>query len=396
MILNSEWAQRVVDSIVLNLGYNVNIMNDKGIIVASGCQERIGTFHTVAAEVIKEQKRIDINVSNVYLYDGVKEGVNMPFYYNEAIVGVVGITGVPDEIEKAATMVKMVVELMMEQEYLKERMYSHQSQKNFFINKLLSIETKEDEWAVMSWGHQLGYDLKKPRVACLFSIQYILQKSLSHPLYTLELVKSEMLELIKSSPYHTKEDISSYIDVDQIVIFKTTQETNDTNIKEKLQEYIYSIRTAIKQDFAGELIIGVGTYYESLKDLKESFLEAKFMIEYGEMMKGQKEIFFVQDYIGEYLLSQIPIFHFSHHLEGYIKQIENKPELIETMESLIKNNMNILCTAQDLFIHRNTVLFRLNKIKELFNIDPLYQDSDRMLLRLIYFYWKQKQKNENL
>ena len=58
--------------------------------------------------------------------------------------------------------------------------------------------------------------------------------------------------------------------------------------------------------------------------------------------------------------------------------------------------MNILCTAQDLFIHRNTVLFRLNKIKELFNIDPLYQDSDRMLLRLIYFYWKQKQKNENL
>ncbi|QIB26585.1 PucR family transcriptional regulator [Caloranaerobacter azorensis] len=50
--------------------------------------------------------------------------------------------------------------------------------------------------------------------------------------------------------------------------------------------------------------------------------------------------------------------------------------------------MNLKNAAKDLYVHRNTIVFRLNKIKELLNIDPIHNDTDRILLRLLYFYIK--------
>lgn len=43
-------------------------------------------------------------------------------------------------------------------------------------------------------------------------------------------------------------------------------------------------------------------------------------------------------------------------------------------------------TAEALYVHRNTVLFRVNRIKKMLCIDPLHRDNDRALLRLLYLY----------
>ncbi|QIB26583.1 hypothetical protein G3A45_04235 [Caloranaerobacter azorensis] len=60
MILSQELAQKCVDRIMNNLGHNINIMDKNGIIIASGSKERIGTYHKIADEVIKQRKRIDV------------------------------------------------------------------------------------------------------------------------------------------------------------------------------------------------------------------------------------------------------------------------------------------------------------------------------------------------
>jgi len=58
MLLNKDIAQKLVNNIMENLGHNINIMNDDGIIIASGSPDRIGTYHQVAAKVIELNKRI--------------------------------------------------------------------------------------------------------------------------------------------------------------------------------------------------------------------------------------------------------------------------------------------------------------------------------------------------
>ena len=57
MVLDVELAEKIIDKLADCTDYNVNIMNDKGIIVASKDKSRVGTFHEVALEIV--QKKLD-------------------------------------------------------------------------------------------------------------------------------------------------------------------------------------------------------------------------------------------------------------------------------------------------------------------------------------------------
>lgn len=384
MLLNKDIAQKLVDNIMESLGHNINIMNENGIIIASGSLERIGTYHQIAAEAIRQRERIDIYEGNISEYIGVKEGINMPFYFHNKIAGVIGITGNPKQIENTAMLVKMTAELMMEQEFLKERTQSHQSNKTFFVNKLLTVKEADDILDVYQWGLQLGYDLSLKRIACVFMIKNLVKQSKSP--VNIDILKSDIIDIIKKSTYHTKQDISSYIDVNKILVLKTINLSSEKSISDQIIDYLEPIQKTIKEKYEIGSIIGIGSYREDLLNLRESFIEARSMVEYAEKTNSIDGYFFINDFILEYYFYKIPKKHHDHFFSKYKLELEDKPEIIETIHSMVKNNMSISDASKELFIHRNTVLFRLNKVKELFDIDPLHNDKDRVLLKLIDLY----------
>lgn len=387
MLLNKDIAQKLVNNIMENLGYNINIMNDDGIIIASGSPERVGTYHQIAEEVIRKKRRINIYEGTTDEYIGVKEGINMPFYFHNRIAGVIGITGNPQEIENTAMLVKMTAEIMMEQEFLKERTQSHQSNKTFFVNRLLCTNSFDDLMEVSQWALKLGFDLNLKRIACLFTVKNI--KHFNQPTNSslnIDTLKRNVLEAIKASPDHSKQDISTPIDVNKILVLKTIQQTNPKEIKEQINNYLEPIQSTIKAKYGIGITVGIGSYHEEVFDLKESYSEALAMISFVDKMGINEGIFFVNDYVLEYFFYKLPKEHHNHFLDNYRMELLDKPEISETIKALINNNMNIADTAKEMYVHRNTVLFRINKLKELFDIDPLHQDRDRLILRLIDFY----------
>jgi len=386
MLLNKDIAQKLVNNIMENLGYNINIMNDDGIIIASGSPERVGTYHQIAEEVIRRKERINIYEGNIDEYIGVKEGINMPFYFHNKIAGVIGITGNPVEIENTAMLVKMTAEIMMEQEFLKERTQSHQSNKTFFVNRLLTTSNSEELLEVSQWALKLGFDLNLKRIACLFTVKRIMNSTSTKNTLSIDAIKKNILEAIKASPYHSKQDISTPIDVNKILVLKTIQRTDPKSLKEQISNYLDPIQDSIRCKYETGITVGVGSYHEEIYDLKDSYNEALALISFADKMNTREGIFFINDYILEYFFYKLPKEYHDHFLEIYKKELLDKPEISETIKALTKNNMNIAETAKELFVHRNTVLFRINKIKELFDIDPLHQDRDRLILRLIDFY----------
>lgn len=388
MLLNKDIAQKLVNNIMESMGHNINIMNDAGIIIASGSPERIGTYHQVAEEVIRSKQRIDIYEGNLGEFIGVKEGINMPFYFHNKIAGVIGITGNPVEIESMAMLVKMTAEIMMEQEFLKERTQSHQSHKTFFVNRLLSSTNSDEMLEASQWAFNLGYDLNLKRIACLFTVKNIAANVKVKNSLNLDSIKKYVLDAIKASPYHSKQDISSSIDVNKILVLKTIQSIDAKSIKEQITNYIEPIQKSVKEKYELGVIIGVGSYHEDLISLRESFDEALAIIDFADKMNVKDGCFFINDYVLEYFFHKIPKHYHTHFLEKYKLELTDKPEIAETIKALTKNNMSIADTAKELYVHRNTVLFRINKIKELFDIDPLHQDRDRLILRLIDFYIK--------
>ncbi|HHU70997.1 MAG TPA: hypothetical protein GXZ21_03055 [Clostridiales bacterium] len=93
-MIDAMLAKRFIERISQFVSYNVNIMDEKGIIIASKNKSRIGTYHEIAMQIIHGDEDTIIVDKEIPQY-GVKKGVNMAIYHKKRKEGVVGITGNP-------------------------------------------------------------------------------------------------------------------------------------------------------------------------------------------------------------------------------------------------------------------------------------------------------------
>ena len=119
--LEPKLAERFVNQLVTYTKYNINIMNDKGIIIASRNKDRVGTFHEVAYEIISSRQEMAIADEEDSYRGGVQPGVNLLLQYNNDPIGVIGVTGKPEEVYEIALIIKMAVETMIHYEFQREQ-----------------------------------------------------------------------------------------------------------------------------------------------------------------------------------------------------------------------------------------------------------------------------------
>ena len=120
--------------------------------------------------------------------------------------GVVGVTGSPEEIRPVALIIKMALEEMMKYELQEEKRRSRKSQKERLIQMLTQIPTANHK-AVVEIAEQLGYSENPIRIPVLIHLKN---------------QEPEMiLQMIKRSVIHKREDISMVLDEEHILIFKT-------------------------------------------------------------------------------------------------------------------------------------------------------------------------------
>ena len=110
----AEELVRATSSLVS--GRTINIMNPDGIIIASSDPKRVGTFHFGADQVMHTGRSVNITRSQLPAYPGALEGCNMPLRQNGKIIGVVGITGDPEELQDLAHLLEVYAMKYMELE----------------------------------------------------------------------------------------------------------------------------------------------------------------------------------------------------------------------------------------------------------------------------------------
>lgn len=125
--------------------------------------------------------------------------------------------------------------------------------------------------------------------------------------------------------------------------------------------------------------VGIGTPYEYIEDFKRSFQEAKDALEISKILPEEKRIYFYQE-LGVYsLITQVSNGRF---LDDYVENRIGKlvradnmqeGELYRTLEAYLDHNCNMNATAEALFIHRNTMRYRMEKIKKILgsNLDDM-------------------------
>ncbi len=150
---------------------------------------------------------------------------------------------------------------------------------------------------------------------------------------------------------------------------------SDLFSKELILSLFKNIIKIIKSSYKINIAVGIGSAYEYITDLKNSYEEAKNTLNIIKIINSTDNVYFYED-VGIYsLISQIKNGKF---LDSYISEKIGKlieadtiqdGELCKTLETYLDYNCNANATAEVLFVHRNTMRYRLDKIKKILGYD---------------------------
>jgi carbohydrate diacid regulator len=111
--LDHDLAQDIVDRAMAILPCNVNVMDSQGLILGSGEPERINTRHEGAQLVLANGRVVEIDAPTAKHLKGVQPGINLPLMLDQRLIGVLGITGEPEQLRTYAELVRMTAEMLV-------------------------------------------------------------------------------------------------------------------------------------------------------------------------------------------------------------------------------------------------------------------------------------------
>ena len=139
-----------------------------------------------------------------------------------------------------------------------------------------------------------------------------------------------------------------------------------------LEKTARQISDTISAEFYTKVSIGIGTVVENIKDLSRSYKEAQVAIEVGKVFDIEKDIISYDNLGIGRLIYQLPISLCDMFLQEVFKKgpLESLDrETLMTIQAFFENNLNVSETSRKLFVHRNTLVYRLEKIRKLTGLD---------------------------
>lgn len=182
--------------------------------------------------------------------------------------------------------------------------------------------------------------------------------------------KSDLNQSLASFFTKSQDNLIGYIGNDTFLILKDLHNNDYDRFCGLLDNHYTQITDRLKNVHIKQVTIGVGLSSSSLNGLLRSVQEALQVLLIGKRVIGEGQTHRYQS------LGMLPLLlsgesnqklGFANRLLGVL---EADPELIQTLETFLNCDLNLTKTSEELKIHRNTVIYRLNKIQELLSKDP--------------------------
>ncbi|WP_105903230.1 sugar diacid recognition domain-containing protein [Vibrio gangliei] len=361
MYLDTQLAQQIVDRTMAIIDTNINVMNDRGIIISSGDPQRIGHLHDGALLAIQHGDTVEITAQSSQSLKGVKPGINLLLKHNDQLIGVVGITGDPGSIRHLAQLVKMTSEMIIERSLLIEQLQWDKRHIEEFLSGWVNNELSEQE--LQSWAQRLSIDIHQPRVAVLIELQEDSpSKQMDH-----------LRQIVDMLEYPQRNNLVAVVAMNQILVLKPCQHKSDRWDHEKESRRIDQLIENLAHQGIRKLHIALGEYFPSPTDIPLSFQSAKQVLELGKQHLPKQIKYLYQDMRMAVLLSPLQKNWQGAQLSSAIAQLKHHDkngQLLKTLHRLFEHQGNLTDCANSLYIHRNTLRYRLNKIEQITQISP--------------------------
>lgn len=334
--MSNRLFQGVVHQMRDTIGRVIGVIDENSTIVACSEFSRIGTNSDFFTIELGDSH--DVFIRDGYTYK--------PFGVHVKPDYAVFIEGTDDQAAKYASI--LAISLSSIKQYYDEKYDRNNFVKNIILDNILPGD-------ITLKARELHFNADISRVVFLISIVSANEVS--------------AYDVIQNLFPDKNKDFVFNITETEIVLVKEIKAGIDNKDLEKLAR---SISDTLSGEFFTKVNVGIGTPVTGIKDLARSFKEAQIAIEVGKVFDTDKTIV-SYDNLGIARL----IYHLPTTLcETFLKEVFKKGsiesldhETLFTIQRFFENNLNVSETSRKLFVHRNTLVYRLDKIKKLTGLD---------------------------
>lgn len=355
-------AKEIVHQMKSILNEEINFMDHNGIIIASTDPSRIGDYHEGAEIVVREKREVIIHSETEY--EGAKPGANVPIRFEEDIIGVIGITGNIKVVGKYPKILQQMTEILIKESFVSELLAERFENYRLVIQELLN---KHEGGLNNTFrpSQIFGIDLGIPRV--------IIVGKQNSPI--IEASAISRINRTLADIFHN--DNQSFFSCSTQEIIVISRYTNDS----KLKQLIETLKD--KLSFIEPIYFGISNVVKDRSSYSDAAWEARIASQ-AATAAGQTSFHF-EDMGLSLLAGSLPTSIKSIYVERTLGNLSS--EELEYYKNIFdvftEHDGSITKAAADLFIHKNTLQYQINKLKDLTGLD-LRRYSDYTKISLAY------------
>ena len=194
-------------------------------------------------------------------------------------------------------------------------------------------------------------------------------------------VENSAIDILQNLFPDRKKDFVIRIDDHDIVVIKEFD--GDVDKSEMLQIAQNIFDTLSTEDMIA-VSVGISTVVNSIQELGQAYRESRIALEVGKVFDTEKNIISYDNLGIGRLIYQLPTTLCELFLDEVFKKESINvldSETIYTIQKFFENNLNVSETSRKLFVHRNTLVYRLDKIKKLTGLD-LREFDDAIIFKV--------------
>jgi carbohydrate diacid regulator len=353
-MLTPSLAQEIARETSEVSGFNVVITGRDGIIIGSGDPSRVGQFHEASVEVARTMRSAAHNAAQARQLSGVRPGITLPIMLDDEAIGTVGITGSPSVVRRFGLLVKNQTEILLrESRTLQSRIIREKAVADL-LRDIAHYDPDVLEPEVLALtASELGFDLTLPRMAMVIATGATAPQAAS-------------LRVLRTA-FRDAQDVVGATGPAHLVALHRSATTTDTR---------KPLRSAIAQLEAlhgSDVRVGIGPVARSVPTLSASYRDAVTALRLGTRLGGRERVHHIADFRLHELLAaagQRTRARYLAELLGDLREQPDWPALRSTVLAWCDNGFHLVNAAKALHIHRNTLIYRLDKIQRITGRNP--------------------------
>lgn len=323
-----------------------------------------------------------------------------PFVYDERTIAVFGLPIDEGPItQEATTLLQGLAEVIVYQHFLLDKIQSAERVRSDFISHLLTAPTI-DPADIYRQADILQLNLRVAQAVFLINLDGLessTRKAHAHlsseeQQLQIDAAAERINRLIREGLKGLQDNLVAYLGGDRFIVLKSIVGDSPTTLNTIRQ--LTEKATAIHQMILAEKLeftttLGIGQYYPDLGGLRKSFQDAKLALEVGIKVWGAGRVYHIKQ-VGMFITlagtSQDRKAELAHQILSPLLRDE---QLFKTVQTFLACGLNLTDAADKLHIHRNTLIYRLDKTKKLINLDPRHFDDALQIKLGLMFYQDQ-------